>query len=599
MRTGQSPVVVCITGPPGAGKSSIGRALAIRLGWCLIDQDTATNPLLAQFAKTLGLPFDLNHQVFTGEIRTARYACLIDLAKENATLGVSTILVAPFTAESGDLLAHQKLAQYLIPGRLHLVHVETPPGERVARIKRRGAHRDLTQPIPQRSQPRVLIPEARVVDGTQRIEHIIEQIIADLPLWSRRQKMTGQPNHETRWIDSQTHRAWLDEQFRFIIRLARTTVNPSGGFHYPGVDTRPQPGRGIELFLNSRMAHACAIAQLKGIPGAGSLLDHAVWSVREVFCDPVHGGWVSTLDNPGGRKSTYDQVHVGLAAASGYAAGHPEASALLDQAIEVIETHLLDPDTGMLLETFAPDWSDSEPYRGANVNMHGVEAFLAMGDVTGDPVWHHRALHIAERIINRGARELNWYVPEHFDTNWQVLLKYNSDQVDHPFRPYGATLGHSFEWARFLIGLHSSPAIPNTPWLVEAAHNLMVAAFAGWAADGRPGLPYTVDWSGGVVSGLRMHWPLCEAIQACAAYDTATAGTEFERWYRRCWDQATAFICPDGGWLNELDADLRPSTRVWPGRPDIYHIAGALNVPTLPPTPFLTLAVAGRPSELG
>src|SRR5512146_3295993 len=37
---------------------------------------------------------------------------------------------------------------------------------------------------------------------------------------------------------------------------------------------------------------------------------------------------------------------------------------------------------------------ETEPYRGANSNMHSVEAYLAAGDATGDRVWHERALSI-------------------------------------------------------------------------------------------------------------------------------------------------------------------------------------------------------------
>ena len=63
--------------------------------------------------------------------------------------------------------------------------------------------------------------------------------------------------------------------------------------------------------------------------------------------------------------------------------------------------------------------SESEPYRGANSNMHSVEAYLAAGDVTGDPVWPSRAASIADRLINDHARAHAWRIPEHYDENWQ------------------------------------------------------------------------------------------------------------------------------------------------------------------------------------
>jgi mannose/cellobiose epimerase-like protein (N-acyl-D-glucosamine 2-epimerase family) len=100
------------------------------------------------------------------------------------------------------------------------------------------------------------------------------------------------------------------------------------------------------------------------------------------------------------------------------------------------------------------------------------------------------------------------------------------------------------------------------------------------------------------VSRLRLHWPVCEGIQACAAIDTATGGSRWEAWYRTLWDHASRFIDEQGTWVNELDTDLRPSGTVWPGRPDVYHCVGAYTVPTVPATPFMTLALAGEESRL-
>ena len=110
-----------------------------------------------------------------------------------------------------------------------------------------------------------------------------------------------------------------------------------------------------------------------------------------------------------------------------------------------------------------PGFSELEPYRGANSNMHSVEAYLAAGDVTGDPVWPARAASIATRLINDHARGNAWRIPEHYDGNWQPWPDYNLDRRDDPFRPYGTTPGHSFEWARLLVTLEA--ALPAPPGL--------------------------------------------------------------------------------------------------------------------------------------
>ena len=186
------------------------------------------------------------------------------------------------------------------------------------------------------------------------------------------------------WLATPTHTAWLEAHTRKLVRFAVGSALPAGGFAHQDVDGSPLPGRTPQLFLTARMAHESAIGVALGIPGAGSLLDHAMASLTGLFADTEHGGWFSDPTTPDARKAVYDHVHVGLAAASACAVGHPGGPALLATAIDVIDTRLWDEDAQALRESFARDWSDDEPYRGANANMHGLEAFLAIGDVTGD-----------------------------------------------------------------------------------------------------------------------------------------------------------------------------------------------------------------------
>ena len=249
------------------------------------------------------------------------------------------------------------------------------------------------------------------------------------------------------WLATPTHTAWLDDQTRRLLRFALGSALPAGGFAYQDADGSALPGRTPQLFLTARMAHASAIGVALGVPGAGALLDHAMSSLTGLFADPEHGGWFSDPAHPDARKAVYDHVHVGLAAASACAAGHPAGPELLAQAVDVIDTRLWDEQAQALRESFARDWSDDEPYRGANANMHGLEAFLAIGDVTGDDRWHRRGLAMATRVVREHASGNGWLMPEHFDTAWRALPDYNRDEPNHPFRPYGATYGHSLEWA--------------------------------------------------------------------------------------------------------------------------------------------------------
>lgn len=383
------------------------------------------------------------------------------------------------------------------------------------------------------------------------------------------------------WLDLPSHRAWLSSGFAGLVAFALPSIRPGGGFHWLDAGGVPMAGRTPLLFLTARMTHVAAIGVRRGVPGAGELLDHGMASLLGLHADTVHGGW---LTEPGveNRKSTYDHVHVGLAAASAASVDHPDAARLLEHVVDVLDRHLWDADASMLRESFAPDWSDEEDYRGANANMHGVEAFLAIGGVTGDATWHRRALAIVSRLVEGEAREHGWLVPEHYTRDWEPVPGYNRDEPMHPFRPYGATLGHSLEWARLLVDLDRSPLLGNAPpWLTADAEALARRALDhGWALDGRPGLVYTVGWDGRPVAGVRLHWPVCEGIQAAASLRRSTGDLHWETWYRRLWDHAARyFIDGDGTWRCELDEDLTEAGTLWPGRSDVYHCGGALTGP--------------------
>jgi mannose/cellobiose epimerase-like protein (N-acyl-D-glucosamine 2-epimerase family) len=57
----------------------------------------------------------------------------------------------------------------------------------------------------------------------------------------------------------------------------------------------------------------------------------------------------------------------------------------------------------------------------------------------------------------------------------------------------------------------------------------------------------------------------------------------------RWWDLAErAFVDRErGSWHHELDPDNRPASRIWPGKPDVYHAYQATLLPRLPLSPSL------------
>jgi mannose/cellobiose epimerase-like protein (N-acyl-D-glucosamine 2-epimerase family) len=153
------------------------------------------------------------------------------------------------------------------------------------------------------------------------------------------------------------------------------------------------------------------------------------------------------------------------------------------------------------------------------------------------------------------------------------LLDYNRDEPAHPFRPYGGTVGHWFEWARLALQVDG---------LVEPAAALFSRGVEdGWAPDGTDGFVYTVDWEGRPVVRERMHWVAAEAVDAAAALWRATGDPSYAQRHAEWWDHIrTAFVDPDGGsWWHELDPSLRPASGTWEGKPDAYHALQATLLP--------------------
>jgi mannose/cellobiose epimerase-like protein (N-acyl-D-glucosamine 2-epimerase family) len=49
------------------------------------------------------------------------------------------------------------------------------------------------------------------------------------------------------------------------------------------------------------------------------------------------------------------------------------------------------------------------------------------------------------------------------------MLEYNRDEPAHPFRPYGATVGHWLEWARLALHLRAALGSAAPQWLLDDA----------------------------------------------------------------------------------------------------------------------------------
>jgi mannose/cellobiose epimerase-like protein (N-acyl-D-glucosamine 2-epimerase family) len=391
---------------------------------------------------------------------------------------------------------------------------------------------------------------------------------------------------------------WRRAEASRLISFGRAAALPDGGFGWLDVNGGIDPVQPRPLYINARMTYVFALAHLAGVAGADALATSGLDALAVRYADHEHGGFFASLDPAGNildtTKANYAHAHVLLAASSALAAGIPGAGAALEAAAAAIDRHFWSDTEGLALESWNADFTEPEPYRGANSNMHSVEAYLAAGDVTGNPAWLARAASIAGYLVNVQARAHAWRIPEHYDENWHLLPDYNADHPSDPFRPPGTTPGHSFEWARLLLTLEAAQPAPPA-WLLEAATALFDTAVAdAWHRDGHPGLLYTVDASGQPLVTARMHWVACEAVLAADALHRRTGQERFAAAAARWWDEIDRYFLDrqHGGWWQELAPDMTPATFTWSGKPDLYHCYQALLLPSLPLSPTAATALA-------
>ncbi|KRF27352.1 AGE family epimerase/isomerase [Phycicoccus sp. Soil802] len=384
---------------------------------------------------------------------------------------------------------------------------------------------------------------------------------------------------------------WLAGERQRLWSFARGAVHPSGGFAWLDDSGVPELERPVHAWLTCRMTHVAALEVLQGNTEAQSALDHGVRALREVLRDAGHGGWFSAVDPSthepvSSVKGCYDHAFVLLAASSATAAGHPDGQAVLDLAREVFATHFWDETDGLAVESWDRAWRTPEDYRGANANMHTVEALLAVHEVTGDPVPRAQAARIVEHVVHGFARGNDWRLPEHFTADWLPLLDYNRDHPADQFRPYGVTIGHLLEWSRLTLHLRTALGAAAPSWLLDDAVALFDTAVGiGWHADGQDGFVYTTDFDATPVVRNRLHWVLAEGIGAAWALGRAVDDPSYGDWYAAWWAQAERYFIDreNGSWRHELDQSNRPAATVWAGKPDVYHAYQAALLPSLEP----------------
>jgi len=297
-------------------------------------------------------------------------------------------------------------------------------------------------------------------------------------------------------------------------------------------------------------------------------------------------------------KSAYGHAFVLLAYARAANAGIDGARDDLAATRALIEERFRD-DAGLLRSDCDAEWTELEPYRGQNANMHACEAYLAAYEATGEDRYLDRARRVAEAVAVDLAAETGGLLWEHYTPEWEHDFDYNADEPRHQFRPPGYQPGHHAEWAKLLalldrydadgperagdaVGAADPSGDAEGGWYERAAELFDAAVDRGWAENG---FVYTHAADGTPLVEDRYGWALAEGIGAASALAerAAARGDEdsvarFRRWHRRLLVRTDLFRGPAGVWYEKRlpsDADGDLVAPEPPGVEPDYHPVGA------------------------
>ena len=404
-------------------------------------------------------------------------------------------------------------------------------------------------------------------------------------------------------IDSAENREFLRKNAEELLAFGHQFPSPGGSSWYLGDDGTPWKDRNRETWITCRMTHVYSMGSFLGHEGSEALIDAGLKGLNGELKDTVNGGWYAGLtpdDQIVPDKQCYAHAFVILASSSALLAGRPGAEELLEEALKLYDLRFWNEEEGLACDTWNTEFTVLDDYRGINANMHTVEAFLAVADVTGKEAYRERAGRIIRHVIG-WAEANNWRIPEHYTVDWKPDLEKNKEKPDDPFKPYGATPGHGIEWARLITQWALSSYKENKEQakpFIEAAEHLFHQAIAdAWNEDGAPGIVYTTDWEGKPCVHDRMHWTLAEAINTSAVLYRVTGKQQYADVYAEFMKylDETVLDHVNGSWFHQLDQNNQLIGTVWPGKSDIYHALQAMLIPYR--SVDLSIACAVKESE--
>jgi gluconokinase len=165
----KEPRVIIVMGVSGAGKTTVGRALAARLGWLFVEGDDFHPPGNVR-AMASGIPL-------TDDDRAPWLAALRARIEELLATGKPAVVAC-----SALRHAHRKVLVGNDTEAVRIVHLEVPRAVLEKRLAARLGHFMPASLIESQLETLERSRTAMVVDGTQPVEQIVDRIIHDLPI---------------------------------------------------------------------------------------------------------------------------------------------------------------------------------------------------------------------------------------------------------------------------------------------------------------------------------------------------------------------------------------------------------------------------------
>jgi mannose/cellobiose epimerase-like protein (N-acyl-D-glucosamine 2-epimerase family) len=283
---------------------------------------------------------------------------------------------------------------------------------------------------------------------------------------------------------------------------------------------------------------------------------HGVKFLLEHHRQPTGGyAWIlDGLDIADATNHCYGHAFVLLAFATALKAGITEAARPLAETFDLMEEKFWRVEDELYVDEISPDFSQVDPYRGQNANMHTCEAMIAAYEATGEQRYIDRASTLAKRVCLDLAGQSNGMIWEHYTEEWTIDWKYNLDDPKNLFRPYGYLVGHWTEWTKLLLILEEhSPQ----DWMLPQAQKLFdTAVELGWDAQ-NGGFNYSISPEGEVIDTDRYYWVLSETIAAAGLLAERTGDQRYWDWYERTWEWSLEYLVDQqhGGWYRILDSN--------------------------------------------